>query len=271
LNGFASEFLIYLAAFHGEVGFAPARAVPCLLVIGALGLSGGLAALCFTKVVGIVFLGEPRTGRVASAHRSGWLMIAPQLVLAAGCLLVGLTAPVIVVVLAPIAAEVAGMGPSLPPAALEAVTEPLFSITSVAIALFAVAMVLALVRRVVLAGRTVGRSLTWDCGYARPTARMQYTGSSYVQPATTFFAPFLRTERRTAAPAGLFPRETAFGTETPDFCKEALYRPTFGAISRTARRLRWLQHGHTHIYIMYIALTLVALLVWYLGVVGPAP
>src|SRR5262249_39362835 len=93
LNGFASEFLIYLGAFRGEVGFAPARAVPCLLVTAALALIGGLAALCFTKVVGIVFLGEPRTERAAGVHRPGWLMVAPQVALAAGCLFVGLTAP----------------------------------------------------------------------------------------------------------------------------------------------------------------------------------
>ncbi len=76
LNGFASEFLIYLGAFRGEARLAPDRAVPCLLVIGALALIGGLAAVCFTKVVGVVFLGEPRTERAATAHRPGWLLVA---------------------------------------------------------------------------------------------------------------------------------------------------------------------------------------------------
>ena len=110
LNGFASEFLIYLGAFRGETRLAPAGAVPCLLAIGALALIGGLAAVCFTKVVGIAFLGEPRTERAAAAHRPGWLMVAPLLILAVGCLLVGLTAPRIVAVLVPIAAGVAGLG-----------------------------------------------------------------------------------------------------------------------------------------------------------------
>ena len=66
--------LIYLGAFRGEARLAPAAAVPCLVVIGALALIGGLAAITFTKVVGIAFLGEPRTERPAGAHRPGSLM-----------------------------------------------------------------------------------------------------------------------------------------------------------------------------------------------------
>jgi formate hydrogenlyase subunit 3/multisubunit Na+/H+ antiporter MnhD subunit len=265
LNGFASEFLIYLGAFRGEVFLGPDQAVPCVLVIAALALIGGLAALCFTKVVGVVFLGEPRTEQAAEAHRPGWLMVAPQVVLAAGCLLVGLTAPWIVAVLMPIAATVAHLAPAPQAMLVEGVTAPLFSVVGAAAGLLGVALALAIVRRGLLKGRPVGYAGTWDCGYARPGARMQYTASSYVQPATTFFAAFLRTRRHLEAPAGLFPKGATFGTETADVCTESLYRPAFGAIGRAAGRLRWLQHGRIHIYIMYIALTLVVLLVWSLG------
>jgi formate hydrogenlyase subunit 3/multisubunit Na+/H+ antiporter MnhD subunit len=267
LNGFASEFLIYLGALNGEVSFAAARAVPCLLVIGSLGLIGGLAAIGFTKVVGMAFLGEPRTERAATAHSPRWLMIAPQVVLGAGCLVLGLGAPYILPVLAPIAAGVARLAPPSLPTVVAEVTRPLVSVTSAAIALIALATLLALLRRLILRGRSVQYAGTWDCGYARPTSRMQYTASSYVQPATAFFAPLLRSRSRPAAPRGFFPRETTFGTETPDLCKEAVYRPVFAAVIAAAARLRWLQHGRTNIYILYISLTMIALLVWYLTVV----
>jgi formate hydrogenlyase subunit 3/multisubunit Na+/H+ antiporter MnhD subunit len=265
LNGFASEFLIYLGAFRGEVFLGPAPAVPCVLVLAALALIGGLAALCFTKVVGVVFLGEPRTERAAAAHPPGWRMVAPQVVLAAGCLVVGLTAPWIVEVLVPIAAGVAHLRPESPSALVAGAIGPLFSVVGAAAGLLVVALALALLRRRLLARSQVGYAGTWDCGYARPSARMQYTASSFVQPATTFFAPFLRTRRHLTAPVGLFPKEATLSTETPDVCTESLYRPAFGSLSRAAGRLRWLQHGRIHIYIMYIALTLVVLLVWYLG------
>jgi formate hydrogenlyase subunit 3/multisubunit Na+/H+ antiporter MnhD subunit len=265
LNGFASEFLIYLGAFRGEVRLAPDRAVPCLLVIAALALIGGLAAVCFTKVVGVVFLGEPRTERAAAAHRPGWLMVAPQIVLATGCLLVGLAAPWIVVVLVPIAAGIARMEPASSAPLSDGVTEPLFYVVGASALLLVLALALAFLRRALLAGRQVEHAVTWDCGYARPTARMQYTASSYVQPATAFFGTFLRTRSKLAAPTGMFPQAAAFATETADLCTEALYRPAFGAFGRAVGRLRWLQRGRTHIYILYIALTLIVLLVWYLG------
>ena len=35
---------------------------------------------------------------------------------------------------------------------------------------------------------------------------------------------------------------------------------------RAAGRLRWLQHGRLHLYVLYIAVTLLVLLVWKLGV-----
>jgi NADH:ubiquinone oxidoreductase subunit 5 (subunit L)/multisubunit Na+/H+ antiporter MnhA subunit len=265
LNGFASEFLIYLGAFRGEVALVADRAVPCLVVIAALALIGGLVAVCFTKVVGIVFLGEPRTERAASAHPPGWLLVAPQIVLAAGCLLVGLGAPWIVEVLGPIAAGVARMAPASPTQLFEGLTGPMFSVVGAAALLLVLGLTLAFLRRALLAGRQVEHAVTWDCGYARPTARMQYTASSYVQPATAFFAGFLRTQSNLVAPTGLFPQAAALATETADLCTEAIYRPAFGAFGRAVGRLRLLQHGRTHIYILYISLTLILLLIWHLG------
>jgi NADH:ubiquinone oxidoreductase subunit 5 (subunit L)/multisubunit Na+/H+ antiporter MnhA subunit len=265
LNGFASEFLIYLGAFRAEALLDPAAAFPCLLVIAALGLIGGLAAVCFTKVVGIVFLGDPRTARAAAARGAPLLMVAPQVLLAAGCVLVGLCAPTITGSLVPIAARVAHLPPALSTRLGSAATEPLSWVVLASAGLLALALALAEFRRALLSGRTVERGLTWDCGYARPSARMQYTASSFVQPATSFFGAWLRTRHTVSAPRGLFPQQSAFHTETPDLCSVALYRPAFGAFGRLAARLRWLQHGRVHSYIMYIALTLIALLVWYLG------
>ena len=39
----------------------------------------------------------------------------------------------------------------------------------------------------------------------------------------------------------------------------------FGGIDRAGATLRWLQHGNVHLYVLYIALTLLVLLVWQLA------
>ena len=73
LNGFVSEFLIYLGAIAGlgsQPHDAPAWPLMGVLVVGGLALIGGLAAACFTKAFGIVFLGEPRSERSGPRTRS---------------------------------------------------------------------------------------------------------------------------------------------------------------------------------------------------------
>ena len=119
---------------------------------------------------------------------------------------------------------------------------------------------------VVLTGREVGSSPTWDCGYAAPTVRMQYTSSSFAQPIVDFFAPVLRTVRKFSPPQGLFPPSANLHTETPDVSMTFLFRPVYRFVEWLLSKLAWIQHGQLHLYVLYIAATMVALLVWYLGV-----
>jgi len=94
---------------------------------------------------------------------------------------------------------------------------------------------------------------------------MQYTASSFAQPLTGLFASVLRTRRRLEPPQGILPSEASLATDTPDVARERVYRPVFTGIDGALGRLRWLQHGKVHLYVLYIALTLLLLLVWKLG------
>ncbi len=95
LNGFVSEFLIYLGLFgtlgNGEgASFAGAAfAAPALALIGAL------AVACFVKVYGAVFLGTARSEHARHAHESPPSMLGPMGVLVACCFLIGL-APLLI-------------------------------------------------------------------------------------------------------------------------------------------------------------------------------
>ena len=96
LNGFVSELMIYLGVLSGlcDAGRSPAVSWALLgvLAIGSLALIGGAATACFTRAIGVVFLGEPRTAAAAAAHESGLAMRIPMWILAAACIMVGLTA-----------------------------------------------------------------------------------------------------------------------------------------------------------------------------------
>jgi formate hydrogenlyase subunit 3/multisubunit Na+/H+ antiporter MnhD subunit len=270
LNGFVSELLIYVGALAGlaSPSRSPEISWPLLtiLVVGGLALVGGLAAAGFTKAFGIVFLGEPRSDCAAKAREVGPSMRAAMLLLAAGCM------------------AVAAVGPRIPDALRPAV-ETLLPIASrkellegltlgnqtlgyawlgsvVLVVLIALA---AVVRWRLLAGRKQGQTGTWDCGYAAPTPRMQYTASSYAHPLVHLFRVFVRSHEEIRRPQGLFPSRAELHTETPDVFQQRLYGPVFLAVSWAAARLRWFQQGRIQLYVLYIALTLLVLMVWKLG------
>jgi hydrogenase-4 component B len=271
-NGFASEFLIYLTALREEVQLGGVAGVAALSGIAALTLIGGLAAYCFTMVMGIVFLGEPRTEQAAAARPVGRLMEWPLWLLAAACLAAGVFAPAIIGVLAPVVQNVTNLGASdVEKYLLDAGSRAhdpypaqtlLRGVAMVTCGLLAVTGLLALLRRTLLAGREVAASGTWGCGYSAPDATMQYTGSSFAQPLVELVGPLLGTRKDIVRPVGLFAKIATLWTETPDMNRELIYAPTFRAIYSAILRLRWLQHGRLHLYVLYVAITIVFLLFW---------
>ena len=262
LNGFVSEFLIFWGAFKGGILTSGPVAVPLLAVIAGLALIGGLAVACFTKAFGIIFLGEPRSEHVAHAHETGWAMRLPMLALAFGCGLIGLLAPLVVRGLRSVLEELSGIQRDVVGINLATTTNTLTFVVIGALTFLLVTAALVLLRRSLLGGRKVGTSATWGCGYARPTPRMQYTASSFAQPLTDLFRPLLGTRKRIVPPNGLFPVGAALKTETPDLTHEEMYRPMFERANDWLSQVRWLQHGKVQLYVLYIAITLVVLLVW---------
>jgi hydrogenase-4 component B len=262
LNGFVSEFLIFLGSYAGAVHGDASLAVPLLAVIAGLALIGGLAAACFTKAFGIVFLGEPRHDDAARAHEPGLAMRLPMALLAVGCALIGLFAPFALRILPPVLAVLtrAPVGENLADA-----VQPLTMIVFSCVGVILLVGGLLWLRRALLSSQRVETSVTWDCGYARPTARMQYTASSYAQPLTELFATLLRTQRKSVPPDGTFPQASSLATETPDVAREVIFRPLFAGTGWALARLRWLQQGRIQLYVLYIALTLLVLLIWKLG------
>ncbi|MBF0495747.1 MAG: oxidoreductase [Deltaproteobacteria bacterium] len=91
LNGFVSEFLIYVGAFYGT-GLHGVSVSGATVVVG-LAMIGGLAAACFAKAFGIVFLGEARSEHAMQGHEVGYAMRIGMLALALGCITIGFLAP----------------------------------------------------------------------------------------------------------------------------------------------------------------------------------
>ncbi|MEW5736702.1 MAG: proton-conducting transporter membrane subunit [Thermodesulfobacteriota bacterium] len=255
LNGFVSEFLIYASGFYSVS--ADAAAWGGLCAIAGLALIGGLALACFTKAFGIVFLGEPRSDAMLQAHEGPWSMQGPMIALAALCAAVGLGGVWAMRLVLPAAALLAPGAAGMQ--SLGAAPELLVGITLGAVALAALSAALLWLRARLLRGRSVRESVTWDCGYAAPTARMQYTASSFAHPTVGMFRLLLRTRTELHPPEGLFPERASIHTHTGDVFVGVLFAPATALLLRLADRFRQLQQGRTHLYILYIVVCILIL------------
>jgi formate hydrogenlyase subunit 3/multisubunit Na+/H+ antiporter MnhD subunit len=264
LNGFLSEFLIYLGAFKTETSLGVQATIPLLFAIAGLALIGGLAAACFTKAFGVVFLGTPRDEKIHS-HESGLAMIAPLLILASICVAIGFFPDRVLGLLRPALLQIT----LLPDERIDNIFESSLSLMHpivIGAAAFAgILILLALLRSRLLSGQSVEKRGTWDCGYAKPTARIQYTSSSFSQPLVAIFKMILRTRRDATPPAGIFPSSATLATQTDDTFTQSVYLPLYRNIEQRLLKYRWLQQGRVQVYVLYVALTLLALLVWKLG------
>jgi len=255
LNGFTGEFLIYLGAFK-NIGASSQAAFPALLVITSLAAAGALAVAAFAKAGGSVFLGEPRANRFEQSHDAGPMMKAAMAALAAGCAVIGLCSPFL---LKPLAGAVMPLAASYP---LAEAGVSMFYISAGALTLIALLLFVRAFRSALSRGLPPVRGVTWDCGYAAPTARMQYGASAFTQPLTDFFQPLLRKARSYPVIAEYFPVTASFSTEARAVFHTHLYSPAGAQLRRLAFRYTWLQHGRLRFYILYIVIALIALLVW---------
>lgn len=249
LNGFVSEFLIYLGllkSLHGRAWMA--AAAPGLAFIGAL------AVACFVKVYGTVFLGVARTPRARGAHESPGSMTVPMGVLALACFAIGLAPRFVAPVLD---RAIAAWTPSTARPRLEDLV-PFPWITIVAGGLMAAVL---LVRALVRTAR-VPKVLTWDCGYAASSPRVQYTSSSFAESLVSLFRWVLRPRRHAPHVEGLFPGRTRFESRVDDVVLDGMLTPAAKRAEKSLGRFRILQQGSSQRYVLYVLLTMVGLLLW---------
>jgi NADH:ubiquinone oxidoreductase subunit 5 (subunit L)/multisubunit Na+/H+ antiporter MnhA subunit len=263
LNGFVSEWLMYLGLLESGFATNDSRSLPAFFAVGILALIGSLAAVAFVRLTGIVLLGSPRSEAARHAHESSPWMLGPMLLLVVLCLAVAMVPQVVTGWMAGALDQVLGRQAGGTLAELRSSEAPLSIIgyvnagTLIAIAAGMLGL-LAWSRRALRA-----EGPTWGCGYVRPTVRMQYTGRSFAEMIAEHLLPrFLRPHAARRAPRGLFPSKSDFGSESPDPVSEKVYEPFFRGWAERFSRLRVLQQGKLHVYLVYILLTVVLALAW---------
>jgi formate hydrogenlyase subunit 3/multisubunit Na+/H+ antiporter MnhD subunit len=252
LNGFVSEWLVFQGLFRaGHEAQALRLAV---FAAPALALVGGLALACFAKIAGIVFLGVPRSDAARTASEVERGLRWPVHALAFCCLVIGVLPGLF---MRPVMLAGAGVA-NAPPDWVASVTGDVIA-GAQRISLFAAALLLLgfgfwSLRRLALRRQVVRTGPTWACGYPDPTPRMQYTASSFAAPLAAMFG----------GAAGLAEHRggTVFHTRPVDLVLDRAVLPLWARVQRLAWRLRPMQQGRLHVYLIYVVITVVALLVY---------
>lgn len=263
LNGFVSEWILYMGMLHGGLALTGVGRVAMLSGVGLLALVGGLAMICFVRLIGVVWLGEPRSEGARQAHEASGFMVVPVAVLGVLCLLAALFPGRLLAMIALPVQQVFGISV---PQFTGIIASPQSPVVVLGTFNAVVVLVVVACAGVLWAcGRRAGQAAdaTWGCGYVAPTARMQYTGRSFSEMIVTrVFPQWLRPKRSLVAPVGLFPDEGRLATQYSDPVNRGLYQPFFKWLPDRCARLRWVQQGKLHYYMFYFVVVLVLAFAW---------
>ncbi|EHP88075.1 hypothetical protein [Methanotorris formicicus] len=226
----------------------------------ALALIGGLATACFTKVLGISFLGTPKTKASANAKESPHVMSIPQIILALICIIIGIFPILFVNSITKIAysSNLAGIDvcPQL---------SVFPNLTAIYLILIALVLILVTLRTLTYKNKTVD-GCTWDCGYSNPTAKMQYTASSYASPIVEFFKPFVIINSHEKQIKRIFPHEASYHSHSKDLAEAVFELLLVKPISTGLSVLRYIKDGNFNYYMGYVII-LISLLLSYVYLV----
>ena len=243
-NGFVSELMIFQAFFQSfQIDSALVRV---LLFVGLslFALTSALAAACFVKAFGIIFLAMPRSKEAKAAHEVSWPMIVGPAILAIACAALGIFSFQLFHALG--------------------FTFPIPNLMLIGLGLSAV-LLLSWVLMRATGNRQTRTSETWGCGLTAQDSSMEYTASGFSEPILTIFKPIYRTkktaERSYNDASGANFRQGSASVHTFKVFEERLYLPIVRAVQKTSDWVSNLHDVDLDTYILYSFVAVVLLVI----------
>jgi formate hydrogenlyase subunit 3/multisubunit Na+/H+ antiporter MnhD subunit len=266
-SGFTSEWLLLQGLLHGFVDKSSPTLIILLVGVVALALTGGLTAVAFVKAFGIGFLGQSRSTGAASAHEVPRAMQLGMALLCLPCVALGVV-PGVVIPLVSRAANVGsagvaprslGSGLGLTLDHVRGAIEPLLLLAGFLIFVALISGVKSLLRR------PARKVVAWRGGGGQPSARMQYTATSYAEPLQRVFADVLRPEIDVevthAVESHYYEQSLSYQSRVDDAVERLAYQPVIHTLTRVGLAARRLQNGSVHRYLAFGFITLLIVLV----------
>ncbi|TWT46089.1 Hydrogenase-4 component B [Phycisphaerae bacterium RAS1] len=239
-NGFVSEWILYGSLFGGAMNTSRWSAGMAAMAAMSLALMGGLALACFAKVFSVVFLGQPRDATLP-AHPTPRAMCVGMMIPALLCIGIGVLPGVFVPLTAAGVGAVSGLNGGEFARSTQSTLAPATQLSMLAAVLLAGVAALAITRRTLLRrnlAEPAPAGATWGCGFSWPSARMQYSASSFAWPLIQSLRHLIWPDRKLAAPTGTFAGHAQLETHTPDMAEHDFFAPLLGGVSRAFRMVR---------------------------------
>jgi hydrogenase-4 component B len=255
-NGFISEIIIYFGSFQG-LKQSGVMQIASIVAVISLAVIGGLSLACFTRVIGVAFLGESRSTHPKTTSENGILMLFPMIMLAAICFIIGVF-PEYFINLALTGTK------SLIHIPVDLQLKDYFGfstkITNACILFILVVSIIFFLNYLFYKDKKIVKSPTWGCGFSKPTSRMQYTDFSYASSIINFYKPFVSFKCDYNKVDKIFPNKTEYHLEYLDIAEKYIIQNIVKFLDLFFEKLRWIQHGNIHIYIGYILIVVIILL-----------
>jgi hydrogenase-4 component B len=265
-NGFASEWLTFQAVLQSPDLPQWGLKIMVPAVGGLLALSAALAAACFVRAFGIIFLSRPRSHAAERAREVDGYALSAMFILAALCLLAGIFPGLVIDGFAPVTVMAIGEGmprqANVPWLSIVPIGESRSSYNGLLVFLFiAVSASLAVFFIHRFASRALRRAPAWGCGFSDLVPAAQYSAGSFAQPIRRVFGTLwfqAREQVEMPPPGDLAPAR--FALDWHDLAWERLYAPLAAAVGFGADRLNRLQFLTIRRYLSFVFLLLVTLL-----------
>ena len=257
-NGFISEFLIYAAMILGLPGGDISSFMLYIISLSSLALIGTMAILCFTKVIGVMFLGLPRSEQAQNVDSDvEKIMLIPMSILAALTLVIGVFPQYAVMfVLIPVLNILKFSTVPQEVAEIIALTN---LISFLSIIFIAILLILFFVSYFLRKKKTT--HVTWGCGYDRANSRMQYTASSYADLFVSTLKPLFKRIPHIKKPKDLFPQEAYYEMEIEDIEEAYIVEPLIKLDEKILTKFERIQNGNMQQYILFGLIFLILALI----------
>lgn len=250
-NGFISEFILYTGLFGSIHNAYITSLIGIVFTITGLALIGGLAIMCFTKAFGVVFLGNPRHDFHHEVKEVSFYQLLPLYFIAAFIIIIGLFPGFFLNALIKPVQLFTNLH-QLPFVSFQGNgIETLASVSKASWILILLILVLFVIRKLVLQKKSITISTIWNCGYIAPTAKIQYTASSFVKTYSKLLGMVFLIFKKEKEVEGVFPVAAHLETHPYDKIEKWFIDYPINNFKSFMSRFLFFQNGKLQFYILY--------------------